>query len=410
MDKRNNTFWCKKNITLILSATILFCCALFAFVGPLFVPYGYDEQYRNSTQLSPLEYSPSEEIANSISSNCKAFYSTSLQSNSLNTLLPGFYHFKVDDQTYCFEINQAYTNSLIILSYRDMYDTIIIAEESNIKNSEVVLFDTIPHTNTISETSKEISMQTKVFPHYLGTDSLGRDLLSRTMCGTKVSFVVAFFATIIAIFIGTTYGAISGLLGGAIDNLMMRSLEIFSSVPDILIVLLLQVVFRDSLTINTSALNANLPWLSDTLSGGMISIFLVFALVYWIPSAKLIRGYVIQVKESEFVESSIALGASKSRVIFKHIIPHCTSIIIVAATNTLPSAIFLESFLSFLGLGISAPLVSLGSLCSDAITTLSISPFKMFFPSLVLTLIVFAFNLLGDYLRDHFDPRHQHQK
>ena len=109
-------------------------------------------------------------------------------------------------------------------------------------------------------------------------------------------------------------------------------------------------------------------------------------------------------------ESSIALGASKSRVIFKHIIPHCTSIIIVAATNTLPSAIFLESFLSFLGLGISAPLVSLGSLCSDAITTLSISPFKMFFPSLVLTLIVFAFNLLGDYLRDHFDPRHQHQK
>lgn len=390
------SFFHKKNVALIVSITIISLCALFAFIGPLIVPYGYNEQYRNCAQLSPLEYSPSEKIVKELSHNCRAFYSTALQSESINALLVGEYHFKIDGKNYSFETNKIYENSIVILSYMDMQDTIIIASESNVKNGMVTSFDIISCSDTISVNSQEIRMRSSVFPHLLGTDSLGRDLLSKTMCGTRVSLIVALFATIIAIFIGTIYGSVAGMLGGAVDNIMMRLLEVFSSIPDILIVLLLQVVFRDVLTEN-----------ENNLSGGFISVFLVFALVYWIPSARMIRGYVIRLKESEFVEASVALGAKKGRVILNHIIPHCASIIIVATTNTLPSAIFLESFLSFLGLGISAPLVSLGSLCSDAITTLSIAPYKMIFPSIILTLMVFAFNLLGDCLRDYFDPHNK---
>ena len=237
-----------------------------------------------------------------------------------------------------------------------------------------------------------------VFPHIMGTDNLGRDYAIRVIYGTRISLLVGIFSALIVIVIGIIYGSISGYFGGRVDMIMMRIVDIIYSLPDVLIVILLSVAIKDWVSSSKSELIAR-------LGAGMVSIFIVFGLLYWVSMARQVRGQILSIKEQEYVLASKAIGATPARIIRKHMIPNCVSVIIIVAAMQIPSAIFTESFLSFLGLGVSVPMPSLGSLASDARTALRSYPYQLIFPALAIFLIVLSFNLLGNGLRDAFDPK-----
>ncbi len=237
-----------------------------------------------------------------------------------------------------------------------------------------------------------------VFPHIMGTDALGRDYAIRVIYGTRISLLVGIFSALIVVVVGIIYGSISGYFGGRIDNIMMRIVDIIYALPDVLIVILLSVAIKDMVSDSRSVLITK-------LGAGMVSIFIVFGLLYWVSMARQVRGQILSIKEQEYVLASRSIGASPARIIRKHMIPNCVSVIIIVAAMQIPSAIFTESFLSFLGLGVSIPMPSLGSLASDARAGLNSYPFLLIFPAMSIFLIVLSFNLLGNGLRDAFDPK-----
>ena len=243
----------------------------------------------------------------------------------------------------------------------------------------------------------------EVFPHILGTDSLGRDLMIRIMVGSKISLLVGIVASAIILVIGSAYGSIAGYFGGKVDMIMMRAVDIIYTVPDILIIILLSVTLKFPLKELADNIKA-FAWI-NTVGIGLISIFVVFSLLYWVGMARIVRGQVLMLKEQEYVVAAKALGASDSRIIKKHLLTNSIGTLIVTTTLQIPSSIFTESFLSFLGLGVSAPMPSLGSLASQAIGGISSYPHRLMAPAIVISLIILSFNLLGDGLRDAFDPR-----
>lgn len=241
------------------------------------------------------------------------------------------------------------------------------------------------------------------FKHPFGTDLHGRDLLVRVMIGSRISLIIGIGSAFIVLVIGSIYGAISGLIGGLTDNIMMRFVEILYAVPDILIVILLSIVIKDPLTnaFNSgSALGA-----LQKLGPGIVAIFIVYGLLYWVGMARIVRGQVLQLKQMEYVNAATALGANNARLIKKHLLPNCIGTLIVTTMLQIPSAIFTEAFLSFLGLGVSAPMASLGSLASDALNGIQSYPYRLLFPAVAISIIILAFNLFGDGLRDALDPK-----
>ena len=224
------------------------------------------------------------------------------------------------------------------------------------------------------------------FDHLFGTDFYGRDIFVRVMYGMRISLIIAFAATILNLVIGVLYGSIAGFAGGRLDALMMRFVDILYSVPMQIYVILIMVAMGDN-------------------KAGILPIVIALGVASWLSMARIVRGETMQLKESEFVLAAKTLGAKNRRILFKHLLPNAMSSIIVTATLLIPSAIFTESFLSYIGIGISPPEASLGTLVAEAMQIYQQQPYQLIIPALAISLIIFAFNLLGDGLRDALDPK-----
>ena len=391
----------KRNTVSMVALGIFIIVLLFAFAGPTMIPYDYSNQYRSAQKLGPFEYSRQEELIRSLEDQVDCMYATALQPGSATALDAGTYYFKFKGNTYCFTLEKKLAESVIILKDGELSTV----KEAHIQNGEIKRSTPLASTGEVADNAKEIKVTTKVFPHMVGTDSQGRDILARTMYGARVSIIIGIVAALIVLVIGSIYGAISGLCGGVVDFIMMRIVELIYSVPEILLVLLLQVVLKEPLQ---RWFDSSHSWFANalsTLGAGIVSIFITFAVLYWVTMSRIVRGQVLMLKKQEYVTAATALGASNGRIIRRHLLPNSVGQLVITTCLQIPSAIFLESFLSFLGLGVSAPMASLGSLCSDALGTITIFPYRLLFPGAVLTIIVLTLNLVGDGLRDALDPR-----
>ena len=244
-----------------------------------------------------------------------------------------------------------------------------------------------------------------IFPHVFGTDNLGRDTLVRLMFGCRVSMVIGLAAAFLTLIIGVIYGSIAGFFGGRLDMVMMRIVDVIYSLPDVLVVLILAVTIKPILTNYADAhQTAIMGRLVIALGPSILGIFVAFALLYWTTLARIIRGQVLQLKQQEYVTAARALGASNRRIIMKHILPNCVGPLVAATCLQIPIAIFLESFLSFLGVGVNAPMTSLGSMASDALKGMYTYTYRLIIPASFLSLMILSFNIFGDGLRDALDP------
>lgn len=223
--------------------------------------------------------------------------------------------------------------------------------------------------------------------YILGTDNLGRDMLARTIYGGKISMMVGLIGTIVAVFLGIIVGSIAGYAGGRLDNFLMRFVDIMYGMPYMLIVIIMMAVFRRE------------------GQSSIVILFVAIALVSWLQIARVVRGQIISLKHSEFVEAARSMGASSARIIFKHLLPNTMGVIIIFASLSLPSFIMSESFLSFLGLGVSAPDASWGTLVSEGVKGMELYPWNLLVPAIAMTIFLFAMNFLGDGLRDALDPQ-----
>ncbi len=250
---------------------------------------------------------------------------------------------------------------------------------------EFPLEEEISISETISATIKASKVHERQY--YLGTDYQGRDMLSRIIYGGQVSIAIGFVGTITSVLIGIILGALAGYLGGKVDYIIMRIVDIMYGLPYMLLVIIAMAIFGRNI----------------------LNLFFALAIISWLTVSRMVRGQIMSLKNQEFIEAARSMGAPTRRIIFKHLVPNSLSVIIVFSTLRIPSFIMTESFLSFLGLGVQAPFASWGSLVGDGVTGMTLYPWKLFFPALVMTIFLFAMNFLGDGLRDAFDPQSKNQ-
>ena len=396
----------RKNTVSMVSLFIFILVLFFAFIGPYLIPYNYSNQYRSSQKLAPCKFSEQETLIKSIEGKVQYMYATALQPGSITALSSGQYYMYFKGKAWCFTLDKTTGDTVIAV----LNGNLVTIRERDIRDGEITAITPLENVKmtekeAIAKGYVKLKGAKSVFPHVFGTDSAGRDLMARTMYGARVSIIIGVVAALIVLINGSVYGSISGLAGGVVDFVMQRIVELIYSIPEILIVLLLQVVLKDPLQQWFDTSSSPFAKAMSDLGSGIVSIFITFAVLYWVTMARIVRGQVLQLKKQEYVTAATALGASNARIIRRHLLPNCVGQLVITTCLQIPSAIFLESFLSFLGLGVSAPMASLGSLCSDAIATISLYPYRLVYPAMVLTIIVLTLNLVGDGLRDALDPR-----
>lgn len=413
-----------RNPLAVMSIIILVFIIVSIIVIPMICPYRYEQMLKGAKNIAPMKYSDQEYIQKAdavflgwaadetplvkteADYNAIEFVGKTLTVEKSHKLyavwgVDADKNGKADCGATPIEYSAAQgegrTNGAYNIRYymNDGHD----GDENGVKGAQDTNRYEADDVATVVAPAETVKAAEKVFPHIFGTDDLGRDYFIRVVYGTRVSLVVGLFASLIVLVIGLIYGSISGYVGGKVDMIMMRIVDIIYSLPDMLVIILLSVVLGATLkTVLAGTVFAS-------IGANMISIFIVFGLLYWVSMARLVRGQILQIKKQEYILAARASGAKSTRIIRKHILPNCISVIIISTALQIPSAIFTESFLSFVGLGVQAPMPSLGSLASAARSGIESFPYKMLFPSVVICLIVLSLNLLGDGLRDAFDPK-----
>ena len=406
-DRQSVSYWkdawrrLKKNVVAMVALGVIVFLFLFAFVGPLLIPYGYDEFNKGAENLYPYHYTledtqrVNDEIASRTQSDVVDVDEMIAQAKA-EAEKKGEKFTKKDEAVIRAKAKVAAKPSEDS-SEEQSVDEDSIRKELGIKK----------HIFGYSQAELERKANgEKVFPHVFGTDMYGRDILVRVMYGARVSMSVGVFAAILVLVIGALYGAISGYCGGKVDAVMQRIVELIYAVPDMLVVLLIATALKPILTdyVNSSGTSPMKSFV-NVLGPNLISMFIAFGLLYWVTMSRIIRGQVLQLKQQEYVTAARALGASGGRIIRRHLLPNCIGQIVVTTCLQIPSAIFLESFLSYLGVGVSAPLPSLGSMATDALSGMYTYTYRLIVPSVILSIMILAFNLFGDGLRDALDPK-----
>ena len=406
-DRQSVSYWkdawrrLKKNVVAMVALGVIVFLFLFAFVGPLLIPYGYDEFNKGAENLYPYHYTledtqrVNDEIASRTQSDVVDVDEMIAQAKA-EAEKKGEKFTKKDEAVIRAKAKVAAKPSEDS-SEEQSVDEDSVRKELGIKK----------HIFGYSQAELERKANgEKVFPHVFGTDMYGRDILVRVMYGARVSMSVGVFAAILVLVIGALYGAISGYCGGKVDAVMQRIVELIYAVPEMLVVLLIATALKPSLTdyVNSSGTSPMKSFV-NVLGPNLISMFIAFGLLYWVTMSRIIRGQVLQLKQQEYVTAARALGASGGRIIRRHLLPNCIGQIVVTTCLQIPSAIFLESFLSYLGVGVSAPLPSLGSMATDALSGMYTYTYRLIVPSVILSIMILAFNLFGDGLRDALDPK-----
>ncbi|MCT4634594.1 MAG: ABC transporter permease [Firmicutes bacterium] len=355
----------KKNYTAIAGMIIIILLVLAAVIGPMVSSVSYSDQNLNFANLPP-------KLA--------------------------LYELEGDDYLYVHKEYRVYLvkgNGLVeeklvetkddVMNRSRMYNVdgkeIILDYSFAIKNKDVK--DGKKFELLVDGKEAQVAKTVRNKNYFFGSDTHGRDLLVRVLIGARISLMIALVATVVNFFIGVLYGGVSGYMGGKVDNAMMRFVDIINTIPMMLYIILLMVV----------------------LPPGLGTIMLALGLTYWVRMARIVRGQVLSLKEQEFVLAARTLGASTWRIMLRHLIPNAMGPIIISLTMSIPSAIFTEAFLSFVGLGVPAPLASWGTLANDALNGLRSYPYQLLYPSLAICITMLAFNFLGDGLRDALDPR-----
>lgn len=389
----------KKNVVAMVALGVIIFLVLFAFVGPYLVPYGYDQFNKGAENLHPIHYTLEDtqkldaELAARNSAGGTKSAEEMIAEAEAEAAAKGEKLTSVDIAKIKAKAKVAAQNAQ---KQNEEVDVNSLRKELGIKKH---LFG-----YSTDELQRKANGE-KVFPHVFGTDMYGRDILVRVMYGARVSMSVGICAAFLVLVIGATYGAISGYCGGKVDAVMQRIVEVIYSVPEMLVVLLIATALKPILTDYINTGNGPLKSFVSVLGPNLISMFIAFGMLYWVTMSRIIRGQVLQLKQQEYVTAARALGASGKRIILRHLIPNCIGQIVVTTCLQIPSAIFLESFLSYLGVGVSAPLPSLGSMATDALSGMYTYTYRLIIPSVILSIMILAFNLFGDGLRDALDPK-----
>ena len=346
----------RRKPTALLGLVLVVLLALFALLGPLFTAHSYSEQNLNMVNVPPLMK------IYDMPDGSQVYITQSLKLLSVNA-----------DGTLGAALPKVRVEAGKSMTIFDCNGTEV-----------AVYYGAAPYV-VADEATGNIYPSGHMWNHsyLLGTDALGRDILARLMYGTRVSLMVALVAAMVNMVIGIVYGGVAGYLGGNVDAVMMRVVDIVSTIPLTLYVILIMLL----------------------LGEGLQSIIVAIGSVYWVDMARVVRGQVLSLKQQEFVLAARTIGSSTKTILSQHLIPNAMGSILVTVTMLIPSAIFMEAFLGFLGIGLRPPLASLGTMCNDANANLRTSTYELFIPALIICLIMFAFNFVGDGLRDALDPK-----